>query len=105
MMLPPWQWPAIEDPADESPEPDPDGLALYRRLVREDGHPGTLALTDAQMHHFADVLTGWGHPALERARAVEAIIPRCLQPMDDEAFGDLLAAAMGRRHQAEVVPL
>jgi hypothetical protein len=103
LMLPPWRWPAVEAPDD--PNADPDGLALYLRLAQE-AQSDAITLTDAQMHHLADVITGAGtRPVIERVRAIEVVILNACKPLDDVAFGDLLTAALGRRHQAEVVPL
>jgi hypothetical protein len=112
-----WEWPCIEDPAASSPypkgsfadehwKPDLEAQALWQALAKASAaqQPGEIALTDEQVHTFHEALGERPRAQADKARIVEAVIPRCLQPMDDDAFAKLLAASgLTRRKRVAIL--
>jgi hypothetical protein len=96
-----WEWPAFEYPG--RADPDHRGVRLYHRLAAAAAaqKPGEIALTDAQVHAFHEALRERPRAQADRARIVEAVIPQCLEPVDDAAFAKLLAASgLGRKRKS-----
>jgi hypothetical protein len=84
---------AFEYPEDEAR--DPGGVRMYHRLVAADDaqEPGEIELSDAQVHTLYEALREQPRTQADHARTIEAVIPHCLQPMDDVEFAQLLASA------------